>query len=100
MKNKSATLANNKWFLFMMCLFFGAYGVHRFFMRRWISGLLMLALAIVGVSTIWMIVDLIRISLGKLESIPPKARKAKKIKVKTRGIYSKEPEVYEGIVLG
>ena len=72
MKNKLAKLSENKWCLFLVCLFLGSYGVHRFLMKRWGSGILMLLLSLFGVSSIWAMIDLVRIALGKLDVKPQK----------------------------
>ena len=91
MKDKLAKIFENQWYLFLVCLFLGPYGIHRLLMRRWRSGLLMLLLAPFGVSLIWAIVDLVRIALGKLTTKP--------IERHTMGCYATDgKEIFYGVV--
>jgi len=48
--SKSVVLAYLAWF------FLGAFGVHRMYLGRWISGFLLLALTVVGGSLAWILV--------------------------------------------
>lgn len=50
---------------FLLCYFLGLLGVHRFYLRRWPSGILMLLT--LGGLAIWWMVDLILIAAGQLK---------------------------------
>ena len=52
------------WALFIVCLFFGTLGIHRFMMGDTTSGILMLLTF--GGCGIWALIDLIRIATGDL----------------------------------
>ena len=48
----------------LLCLFFPALGIHRFYLGKWFTGLLLLFPF--GGMGIWWLIDLIRILLGSL----------------------------------
>jgi TM2 domain-containing membrane protein YozV len=50
---------------FLLCLFFGTLGAHRFYLGRLKSGVLMI-LTLGGVG-VWYLIDLVLIGLGKLQ---------------------------------
>lgn len=52
----------------ILCLIMGNFGVHRFYMGKWKSGLIMLGLYLIfpPATGIWMIVDLVKIIKGSL----------------------------------
>lgn len=45
----------------LLCLFIGGLGVHRFYVGKWKTGLLMVVLCGTGISIIWAIIDLLAI---------------------------------------
>lgn len=52
------------WTLFIVCLFLGGLGIHRFMIGDITNGILMLLTA--GGCGIWVLIDLIRIAQGKM----------------------------------
>ena len=58
MKNKTSLT------LVFICLFFGHLGAHRFFLKKYRSGLLMMLTA--GGLGVWYIIDIINVLSGKL----------------------------------
>lgn len=51
----------------LLCLFLGAIGIHRFYVGKIGTGILMILLLMTGISAIWAIIDLILIILGKFK---------------------------------
>ena len=51
----------------LLCLFLGIIGIHRFYVGKIGTGILMILLLMTGVSAIWAIIDLILIILGKFK---------------------------------
>jgi len=51
----------------LLAIFFGYFGVHRFYVRKIGTGILMLLLSWTGISTIWAIFDIIKIATGKFK---------------------------------
>ena len=49
--------------LFLLCYFFGCFGLHRFYAGKYVSGILMLCT--LGGLWVWMFVDLALIIMGK-----------------------------------
>ena len=49
--------------LFLLCYFFGCFGLHRFYTGKYVSGIVMLCT--LGGLGLWMFVDLARILMGK-----------------------------------
>lgn len=52
---------------FLLCLFLGMIGIHRFYTKKIGTGILMLLLCWTGVSQIWWIIDIIMILCGKFK---------------------------------
>jgi TM2 domain-containing membrane protein YozV len=52
---------------FILCIFLGIFGVHRFYTKKIGTGILMLLLCWTGISVIWWIIDTIMILLGKFK---------------------------------
>lgn len=48
----------------LLCLFFGALGVHRFYVGKIGTGILMIVLMFTGIGEVWLIVDFIMIIVG------------------------------------
>lgn len=51
----------------LLCLFLGTIGIHRFYVGKIGTGILMILLLMTGISAIWAIIDLILIILGKFK---------------------------------
>lgn len=51
----------------LLCLFLGIIGIHRFYVGKIGTGILMILLLMTGISAIWAIIDLILIILGKFK---------------------------------
>ena len=51
----------------LLAIFLGVIGVHRFYVNKIGTGIIMLLLCWTGISAIWAIVDIIMIALGKFE---------------------------------
>ena len=51
----------------LLCLFLGTIGIHRFYVGKIGTGILMILLLMTGVSAIWAVIDLILIILGKFK---------------------------------
>ena len=51
----------------LLCLFLGTIGIHRFYVGKIGTGILMILLLITGISAIWAVIDLILIILGKFK---------------------------------
>ena len=49
------------WTTFLLCLFLGFFGAHRFYQGKYVTGFLMLFT--LGFFGIWMLIDLIRIGI-------------------------------------
>jgi TM2 domain-containing membrane protein YozV len=49
--------------LFLLCWLFGCFGLHRFYTRKYLTGVLMLLT--LGGALLWMIVDLALIVMGR-----------------------------------
>ncbi len=54
----------NRLAAFLLCLFLGTIGIHRFYVGKIGTGILMICLCWTGISTIWAIIDLIFILCG------------------------------------
>ena len=52
---------------FLLCIFLGIIGIHRFYTKKIGTGILMLLLCWTGISEIWWIIDIIMILLGKFK---------------------------------
>ena len=50
-----------------LCLFLGTIGIHRFYVGKIGTGILMILLLMTGISAIWAVIDLILIILGKFK---------------------------------
>lgn len=48
----------------LLCLFFGALGIHRFYVGKIGTGILMIVLMFTGIGEVWLIVDFIMIIVG------------------------------------
>ena len=51
----------------LLCLFLGTIGIHRFYVGKIGTGILMILLLMTGISAIWAVIDLILIILGKFK---------------------------------
>jgi len=59
----------------LLAIFLGWIGIHRFYVRKWKTGLIMILLCwigifgrwAIGISISWAIIDIIRIAIGKFE---------------------------------
>ena len=51
----------------LLCLFLGVIGIHRFYVGKIGTGILMILLHMTGISAIWAVIDLILIILGKFK---------------------------------
>ena len=51
----------------LLCIFFGAFGGHRFYVGKIGTGIIMCLLSLTGISAIWAFVDLIFIILSKFK---------------------------------
>lgn len=49
----------------LLCLFLGGIGIHRFYVGKIGTGILMLILAFTGISFIWCLIDLVMIIVSK-----------------------------------
>lgn len=54
---------HNRWLVFFLALFFGYFGIHRFVVGKWITGLLMFATG--GGFGLWWAFDLLMILIGQ-----------------------------------
>ena len=60
-------IRESKMLLAIICLIAGGYGVHRFIMKRWISGAIYLVLGLFGgIGGLLILIDLFLIWKGKL----------------------------------
>ena len=65
---ESADISDKKFILtLILCLFVGIIGIHRFYVGKIGTGILMICT--LGVALIWVLVDLIRICTGSLKDI-------------------------------
>jgi len=55
---------NNQFIAFLLCLFLGVFGIHRFYLGYTTIGLIQLFTG--GIFAIWTIIDLVRIAIGDL----------------------------------
>jgi TM2 domain-containing membrane protein YozV len=67
---------------FLLCLFFGTLGAHRFYLGRVKSGVLMI-LTLGGVG-VWYLVDLVLIGCGKLQRKEPPALSPVKVTLRNK----------------
>ena len=51
----------------LLCLVLGTIGIHRFYVGKIGTGILMILLLMTGISAIWAVIDLILIILGKFK---------------------------------
>ena len=51
----------------LLCLFFGVLGVHRFYVGKIGTGILMILLCATGISEVWCVIDFIRIILKRFK---------------------------------
>lgn len=51
----------------LLCLFVGVFGIHRFYVGKIGSGIIMLLLSATGIGEIWAFIDLILILCGQFK---------------------------------
>jgi TM2 domain-containing membrane protein YozV len=51
----------------LLAIFLGTLGIHRFYVKKIGTGIIMILLCWTGISTIWSIIDIIMIATGKFK---------------------------------
>lgn len=51
----------------LLAIFFGLFGVHRFYVGKFGTGILMILLNATGIGEIWCIIDIILIAIGEFK---------------------------------
>ena len=69
------------WTTFLLCLFLGVFGGHRFYQGKYITGFLMLFT--LGFFGLWMLVDLIRIGIPLQKKLYLESKSKQKVVNKT-----------------
>ncbi|TQS71610.1 TM2 domain-containing protein [Rhodobacteraceae bacterium] len=49
----------------LLCFFLGSFGLHRFYLGKWVTGILMLVTF--GAFGIWTLIDFVRLVVGSLK---------------------------------
>lgn len=48
----------------LICIFGGLFGLHRFYVGRWVTGILMMLATLAHVGVVWWVIDLVWLSIG------------------------------------
>lgn len=98
-KNKLHNVIDNKWFLFTMCVLLGQFGIHRFLMRRWTTGVLLFICSLFGLGSAWSMIDAVLIALNKLTPRPRRITSKRPKQRKTATVKKETPMDYNGPML-
>lgn len=63
--NKRGLTEQNRMTVIILCAIFGGVGAHHFYMGEYGKGIIKVLLLPIGISTIWQLIDLVKLLTGK-----------------------------------